>query len=118
MSNRILSKDDRQTIALTRLHMRALEEAREDRTGTKALYDCCAKTKEDIRLELNLLDSAEANSKKLFPLFVPWFGDEMRWGISAQITQQNHEPGKTAFGKDFQDACKQAYTHGSGTCLL
>ena len=49
--------DQRQLIALAKIHAKALQEAQIDRIITQALYDSCCTVNGALKLDLNLLDT-------------------------------------------------------------
>ncbi len=65
------SLNERYLVALTKARQFILQEAKEDRRATKALYSCCSSTQQAVKLDLSLLDTTGDSRSKRFHIFVP-----------------------------------------------
>lgn len=110
----------RWTIALARIHKPTLMEARNDRSGSKALLTSCFNTKNAFKLEMNLLKNTTAETRcKSFHLLVPRLHSNVYLEMSATCLGESlalDRDGAPPFRQRLLDACERAET--SGTCLF
>ena len=104
----------RHLAAFTRVQERVLQEARQMRTETKALYSCCSTDERALWLDIDLL---EQNSKgqlcKCFHFHVPSFKQDLRLEVFTNLLREQPSPDEGEPQDEFLDACKKAYENGA-----
>ena len=97
--------NERHLAALTKARQSILQEAKEDRPGTMALYSCCSDTKQAVKLELSLLDTTGNSRSKRFHIFVPQVQYNECLEVSTVILRTDPPLGDVDWRDNFHDAC-------------
>ena len=98
---------ERHLVALTKARQSILQEAKEDRIATTALYGCCSSTQQAVKLELSLLDTTGDSRSKRFHIFVPQVQYDECLEISTVILRTDPPLGDVDWRDNFHDACEK-----------
>lgn len=106
--------NERHLAALTKANIFLLQEAKEDRLATKALYSCCSTTQQALKLELSLLDMTGESRCKRFQIFVPRPQYREHLEVSTVMLRKDPPSDDADWRDNFLDACDRARQQGEG----
>ena len=108
------SLDQRHLAALTNARRFLVQKAKEDRSATKALYSCCSRAQQALKLELSILDTVGKSQSKRFHIFVPRPQYRGHLEVSTVILPEDSPMGDVDWRDNFLDACDKVRQQGEG----
>ena len=99
--------NERHLAAITKARKFLVQEAKEDRPATKALYSCCSTASQALKLELSLLDTTGDLRSKRFHIFVPRLHYQNYLEVSTVILRNDPPLRNFEWQDSLIDACEK-----------